>query len=279
MPPRVSSYMSSPVITALPTDSLTYVRNLMLRHKIGRVVIVEDDKVVGIISKTDFVKVLYNRKRYIKPLDTISSSEIMTSPVYAVSPDRSVKSVAQILIKYNIGSLPVISNDGNLVGIITKTDLLKAYSEKLRGKFKVREIMVTNPPVVNPTHCIYYVIDLLTESDVKKVVVVEGSRPVGIITKTDISFLYLSRYLRMPMKRDMRSLSIEALDLMKYHAVLVASDIMTPEPLTILPDEDLSRAADAMVKNKISSLPVVNSKGDLIGIVTKNDIIKLMRKL
>lgn len=280
MAPKAASYMTSPVITAKSSDNLLHVRNLMIRHRISRVVIMEDGEVNGIVCKSDFTKILFNRKRYLKPMDAIAASEIMSSPVYAVSPDRSIKSVAKCMIRYEIGSLLVIDNDKNLCGIITATDVLKAFSEKYRGMLRVTDVMSRNPATAYPTHSIFYVIDGLVHSGSKSVIVVnEDNEPLGIITRSDILTLFFNFNTSVSLSPLSQKHTRSLCAILKSGVVPIASDVMTRDPITINYDEDLAVAADIMVKNKISNLPVVNQTNTLVGIVTKDDIIKALKSL
>lgn len=277
MVPKVASYMTQPVITAAPESNLMHVRNLMIRHKIGRVVIVDSSGIAGIVSKSDFTKLLFNRKRYLKPLDEISASDIMSSPVYATSPNRSIKFVAKFMAKHSIGSLPIVDNKGNLCGIITATDILRAFSERCRGILSVMDVVDREPPTILPTHSIFNVIESLIQSKVKKVVVVDGNnKPLGIIAKSDVLALFfnIGTAFRIGMHhRGVRSIY----EIVKSGIMPIASDIMTPDPITVTPDEDLAKVADIMVKNRISCLPVTNSRDSLIGIVIKDDIIRAIK--
>ncbi|MEM0453448.1 MAG: CBS domain-containing protein [Sulfolobales archaeon] len=279
MVPKVSSYMSSPVITADKEDPLTHVRNLMLTHKIGRVVITEHGRVIGIVCKSDFTKIVFNRKRYIKPLDTITVNEIMTTPVYAISPNKTLKSVAQFMLRHELGSLPVIDNNDRLVGIITKYDILKAFSSKFHNMFKVSDFMIKNPSTVSPNHSIYYVIDALLQSELKKLVVIDEDRPVGIITSGDVLDILLGAGSGSAIFRDVRRDFRVRYDLLKTHSFLIASDIMIRNPITVKEDEDLARASDIMIKNRISCLPVINSEGSLAGLLFRENIIKALREI
>ncbi len=277
MVPKVASYMTQPVITATSESNLIHVRNLMVRHKIGRVVIVDGGRIVGIISKSDFAKLLFNRKRYLKPLDVIPASEIMSTPVYATSPNRSIKFVAKFMAKHDIGSLPIVDDKGSLYGIITTTDILRAFSERCRGMLSVMDVIYREPPTISPTHSIFNVIDSLVQSKVKKVVVVDGNnRPLGVITRSDVLALFfnIGTAFRIGIyHKGVRNIY----EIVKSNIMPIASDIMTPDPITVMPDEDLAKAADIMVKNRISCLPVINSKDSLIGIVIKDDIIKAIK--
>jgi len=273
--------MSSPVITALKSDSLAHIRNLMIRHKIGKVVITERNNVVGIISKSDFIRVLYNRKRYIKPLTNILAYEIMTSPVYAIQPGRTIKAAAQAMLKRDIGSLLVIDRDGRLSGIITRTDLVRAYAERYHGYYRVFDFMMQKVPTVNVAHSIYYVLDVMRESGVNKVVVTDGEKPVGVITKADITFLNITSLTRESTKfykqHGITGRGFEGV--VRIYTIPLAADIMSSNPLTVGPSEDLAIAADIMVKNRIGTLPVIGKEGKLAGLLTKRDIIKALRKV
>ncbi len=283
MTSRVSTYMSSPVITSLRTDSLSHIRNLMIRHRIGKVVITDSPRrrVEGIISKSDFVRVVYNKKRYIKPLSNIMAYEIMSSPVYAIQPGRTIKSAAHAMIKRGIGSLLVIGSEGSLMGILTKADLVRAFAEKYHGRFRVKDFMNVKPPTVTPTHSLYYVIDLMNESGLGKVVVVESGIPIGVITKSDVMFLNLEPFLRRRVKyyKKMSIVGRGFEGVVRFYTIPLAGDLMSPDPLTVGVDEDLAVAADVMVKNRIGTLPVVDGEGALVGLLTKYDVIKALRKV
>ncbi len=283
MASRVSTYMSSPVIMAYRTDSLAHVRNLMIRHKIGKVVITDEDgrRVEGIISKSDFVRVVYNKKRYVKPLSNIMAYEIMSSPVYAIPPGRTIKSAAHAMIKRRIGSLLVIEGRPLPQGIITKADLVRAYSEKYMGRFQVRDFMNEKPPTVHPTHSLYYVIDLMNESGLGKVVVCDGNKVAGVITKSDVMFLNLESFLKKRVKyyKRMGVIGRGFEGVVRFYTMPLASDLMTPDPITIGEGEDLAVAADVMVKNGIGTLPVVDEGGRLKGLLTKYDVLRALRKV
>lgn len=281
MPPKISSYMSSPVIVASKNDNLAYIRNLMIRHRVGRVVIVDGDSVVGIISKSDFVRIVYNKKRYIKPLTNIYAYEIMSSPVYAIQPSKTIKAAAYAMLKRNIGSLLVIERNGKLHGIITKMDLIRAFAEKYRGKFKVSDYMIERVPTVHTTHSLYYVISLMGESGLGKVVVVDEDRVVGVITKADIMFVNIGGLASSTFRliRRVGFLDKGFNNIMGIYALPLASDVMTPNPITIESNEDLALAADIMVKHRLGTLPVVDKEGRLLGLLTKDTIIKALRNV
>ncbi len=278
---RISSYMTTPVITARPTDTLAHVRNLMLRHKIGRVIIVQGDKPVGIVTKTDFVKILGFQRRKHRPLDDITVTEVMSRELIVVERTKSIKTAARIMIKHGISGLPVVDERGSLVGIITLTDIVKAYAENFQGRLKVGQVMRTKPTTVTPLHSLYHVIEAISRDEAKKVIVVDRGKPVGVITQSDIVFLSIPFMyaIRSKVRKKMLIVEKDRIAAIRFYMVPVASDIMTPNPLTIRPEEDLSLAAQTMIKNNISCLPVVDTNDNLLGIVTKLEVAKGIARL
>lgn len=279
MPAKVSSYMSSPVIAASPYDNLAHIRNLMIRHHIGRIVIVKNNKPIGIITKSDFIRALFSRRRYTKPLEEIKAEEVMTRNLIVIEENKSIKNAAKLMIRYSISGLPVVTRDGELIGIITLTDLTKAFAERYRGRLRVSDAMRKDPLVVSRSHSLFYIADLLSKDPAGKIIVVEGGKPIGIITKSDVAFLntlllpHSIKYIKRTSIGKGRATTI------RIYTIPIAADIMTPNLLTIKPLEDLALAADTMIKNNISGLPVVDDEGNLMGIVTKIEIAKALSKL
>ncbi len=280
MAPKVSTYMSTPVIAASPYDNLAHIRKLMIRHHIGRIVIVEGSRPVGIITKSDFIRAIFSRRRFAKPLEEIKAEEVMTRDLIVIDENRSIKAAAKLMVRKNVSGLPVVSKNGELVGIITLTDITKAYAERYIGRVLVKEAMRTNVPTVHKTHSLFYVAELISRDEAGKIIVVDGEKPVGIITKSDIAFInpFLLGYRDMKYVRRFTSEKGRA-TAVRIYTIPIAGDIMTTNLLTIGLDEDLALAADTMIKNNISALPVVDSDENLAGIVTKIEIAKTLTRI
>jgi len=268
---RVSDYMSRKVIVVYPSDTLARARNLMLHHNISRLVVVDENlKPIGILTETDMAAALLNEsvRESPRPIDGILVSEIMVSPIVFIGPKAYLKTAAMLMIKGGFSSLPVIDGEGDLIGIITKTDIVRAYSEHYSGVYRVGEIMSSPVITVNPLHSVYRVGKIFEKYKISRVVVLDGGKPIGIITKTDLTFRLFSHKSTKIKFEDESRRSIKVL------RVPVALDVMTPNPITIGVDEDAVKAAEIMLDNGISGLPVVNSSGSLVGIITKTDVVK-----
>ncbi|MEM1790038.1 MAG: CBS domain-containing protein [Candidatus Nezhaarchaeales archaeon] len=275
---RVSKYMSSPVVTAKLTDNLAHIRNLMLKYGISRVVIVDEAlKPINIITKGDMIRVMISKEWRDKPLELICVSDVKEpTELKLATPQMTVKKAAQVMLKNLISGLPVISPvSGSLVGIITKTDLLKAFVDGYSGVYKVSDLMTKHPITVKRTHTIFRVQELLAKYNISRVIVVEDERPVGIITETDVvfarsakPFLAKDKFIKQRIK-DYKSREA----VVRVYMVPIAEDVMTPNPYVVDVDEDASKAAALMLEHGISGLPVVHHD-KLVGVITKTDIAK-----
>lgn len=276
MTARVSTYMSSPVYVVKPTDTLSYARNLMLSKDISRLVVVDDYmKPIGIITITDIANTLISNPE--KLPDDITVREVMSTDVKVIEYNKTIKTAAYIMLKYSIGGLPVVDEFGELVGIITRSDLVRAFSERYKGVFRVSDVMRRDVSIARSSHSISYVIKLInTDPSAKVVVVDEDGKPIGVITRRDIAFLepLTRRGKESYVKRRVESPIVEGkLVLARKYLVPLAEDIMTPNPIVAQLEEDAATAASRMVEHRIGCLPVVDENGVLKGILTKREIL------
>jgi len=277
---KVAEVMSSPVVVMRPTEPVAHAKNLMLRHDIKRLVVMEHGNPVGIVSMKDLAEHLGRgtsawRRR---PIDRIPIARVMNTNLVTASPGTDVEKAANMLLQHGISSL-IITEDKQLVGILTKTDLARFFAEKLGGRAKVRELMSKNVITVGRQNSLAHVVELMEKNNITRVVVVDGAKPVGMVTASDVAFAQLEtpgegvarrkiKFTRKPERADRPRYRY-----VKYVALLTAEDVMKPELLTIEADEDAARAARLMLEHGISGLPVIEG-GDLVGIITKTDLTK-----
>lgn len=135
---QVGQVMTRKVITAGPDDSLKSVSDLMLKHRIAHVPIVDRGSLIGIISDRDFRSFIAPLKKGAKkkpePRDPLSlkASDVMTGSVITADAGMNVADAVKLMLRVKIGALPVL-NSGRVVGIITKDDLLGVFMEMLQS--------------------------------------------------------------------------------------------------------------------------------------------------
>ncbi|PMB78284.1 MAG: signal transduction protein [Thermodesulfobacterium geofontis] len=125
---KVKSWMVTEVITASPEDTVENAIQLMRRFSIRHIPIIENGKLVGLVTESNLRAYLTSEKLQL-PL-----KEVMILNPITVDPETSIDEAARIIYKYKIGGLPVVAK-GQLVGIITITDILEAFIE-LMGLLK-----------------------------------------------------------------------------------------------------------------------------------------------
>lgn len=125
----VSHVMTDNLITVNVNTPLREARDLFSENKVRHLPVVSGEKLIGILSYTDIMRISFggnfeqeNADEAI--FDMLSINQVMKSNVKTVSPDDSIKEVAEILTDVEFHALPVTTDD-KLVGIVTTTDLIQ----------------------------------------------------------------------------------------------------------------------------------------------------------
>jgi len=126
---------------------------------------------------------------------------------------------------------------------------------------KVVDVMTKNPLVMTPDETIGQADELMTENRIRQLPVVDGSALLGIVTDRDIRSFLADSSLLDPSAR------AKALK-------TPVGEIMTNEPLTLAPDDDLRDAVELLIEEKIGGIPVVDEAEGVVGIVTYVDVLR-----
>jgi CBS domain-containing protein len=264
-------------VTLEPTSTLGDARNTMLRYNISRIVVAKGSKPVGIVTEKSIDNFLY-KDIISRSLDEIRLDQAMQTNLITVTEDTDIKTCAQLMLDNQISSLIVVDDNGNLTGIFTKTDLTEVYSKYYESGNLVEDHMTAKVFTVVPSHSIHTVLATMVRNKISRIVVVRGQKPVGMVTTRDllpISRLIEAEIVGMPSEVAMARRQTTPLFSGLSH-VLLARDVMTRDPITVTGDSGLADAAHLMVNNRISGFPVVDSDDNLIGIVTKTDVVRAL---
>jgi CBS domain-containing protein len=273
--------MNAPVHVVSPDATVAHARNLMVRHKISRLPVMENGVLVGIITKKD---IAYRMRKgepawRRRPLDRIPVGAFMTEHPVVVQPDTGVKEIARIFTKQNFSSVPVM--DGGVVaGIITKTDLMKSALVR-QITWPVGDVM-EDVPVVTRYHSLNHVISVMRERNDKVLVTEDDGTPAGIISETNLAFYEDEPKIAGLMGKDViikRRETAEGVRAPAFMAVasVTAGDVMTSPVLTVSPGTPVPDALVMMEKHHVNSL-VVMENGTVTGIIKRDDIIKEVAK-
>ena len=129
------------------------------------------------------------------------------------------------------------------------------------NRIKVVDVMTKNPLVMTPAETIGQADELMTENRIRQLPVVDEGALLGIITDRDIrSFLAQSALVEPEERAKVLRTNVR--------------EIMTAEPLTLAPDDDLREAIELLIEEKIGGIPVVDQAEGLVGIVTYVDVLR-----
>lgn len=261
------------------TQDMTFLeaREVLLKHHVGRLPVLDNNKPVGIITEKDFVRAIYRIGQ--KTIDKILVKDFMSKNLVSVKKSDTIHGCASLMIKNKISSVLVIDNN-NLSGIITKTDLASVFLTQSTEPLSVSQIMTPNVITVMPADSLLLVESLLIKHRISRIIVQRNKKPVGIITNRDFIPAKMPKWIReFADPKEVEKFRLDPhpeefrMNQLSYTLSFRAEDIMTPNPVTVNSNEQVSSAVLIMIRNGISGLPVVK-KSLLCGIITKSDVVK-----
>ena len=143
----VGERMSKPVIYISPDLPINEALNLMKRERIRRTPVVQDGKLVGIVSDKDLLNASPSPATSLSVwemnylLSKITVKDVMTRKVLTVSENTPIEEAARIMADNKIGGMPVM-NDDKVTGIITETDLFKVLLEMMGAREKGARVSI-----------------------------------------------------------------------------------------------------------------------------------------
>jgi CBS domain-containing protein len=122
------------------------------------------------------------------------AAEIMSSPAVTVGESDRLKSVAGLLVDRGFNGLPVVDDQGELVGIVTEGDIVRLQKTQVDGRpyprlvqpTTVRQVMTRDVVAVGPDAEVGWVAHLMRDRHLKTIPVTESSKVVGVITRRDV---------------------------------------------------------------------------------------------
>jgi CBS-domain-containing membrane protein len=141
MSSTVKDVMSTKVIAVRPTAGYKEMAAMLRdRHVSAFPVIDADARVIGMVSETDLLtkealegtvpRTLQSltRQRVRTQVNALTAADLMTKPAITIGPDEPVSHAARLMFNHRVKRLPVIRDDGRLIGIVTRTDVLSVYA-------------------------------------------------------------------------------------------------------------------------------------------------------
>jgi CBS-domain-containing membrane protein len=156
----VRDVMTAQVVTVTPSSSWKDAVRLVEQAHVHALPVVEDGRLVGIVAESDLLlkeemltgpltlrAMPLQRRRDKMRARATTVGQMMSSPVVTIEPDALLGTAARLLHRRHIGRLPVLDARGELVGIVTRSDLLRVFlREDAEILEEVREVLATPAP-------------------------------------------------------------------------------------------------------------------------------------
>jgi CBS domain-containing protein len=224
-------------------------------HVRGLPVLNSNGQVIGIVTNQDMLRITSSRSNV-----TVAG---FTVEVPLATPDQSLFDAAKIMVRERSSMMPVVASaeDLRLRGVVSLLDVFSNLDMEKIPSRRIGELMSTDVVTTSPDEPVSRVWDKMLESDFTGIPVLDGDKPIGMITRFDI------------LKRGWARLSNEDRSKSKDTARLKVEKLMSTPMFSIRSDDALRDAIEMMIKRDIGRISVVDG-GKLVGIVDRNDLIK-----
>jgi CBS domain-containing protein len=259
-------------------SSLADILKKIINEKKSRMLVTENDKITGIVTEKDLGIFLLTDDTERK-LDEIPLSTIIKK-IISVDEHTSLVECAEIMLTKSIGSL-VVKSGNNVVGILTKTDLVRYFTKTHPDEKIVGEYMSPYYAWQYSDTPLYKVVLKMIDEKISRVILRNHDEdPVGIITFRDLFELALKQgnYEDVLDNTDpVISVIFPRKGFISesgFGGSVKVDDIMSKDIVSVNYDEDLAKTGKMLLEKNINGAGVLSRHGNIIGIVSKTDIVK-----
>lgn len=245
----LEAILSDKVSSLHATDSVGKALDVMERYSASSVIIVDDEnRPIGIFTEHDALRIVAEERD-----PRTSLPEVMSSEPFCVLQTMQLHDAYITMEEQGFRHLIVVDESGQLAGVVSEGDFLRHIGFDHLGKFKiVAQAMSDSLLIVEPKMSLVEAAALMNERKCDYAVVLEGSRPVGVVTERDIA----------------RECAHEGILHDETVAHLLRSDIQIVDK-----NIPLHEAASIMEQHGIHQLIVVDGQGNLAGLLSRHDVL------
>ncbi|WP_370573323.1 CBS domain-containing protein [Methanomethylovorans sp.] len=255
---EVKDIMTEPP-TINKSDTLSHALDMMEKKDMRRVLVKNDEKIVGVLTMRNLTRELGTRKKGSMPASSLHVATAVSDNFVKVFPDIKVRD-AVTLIDKNQGVI-IVCKDDNVMGWITPAELLKTNNfSGFAGEFMQKE-----PVVASPGDRVSHIRHLMLDKNVGRIPIIENGKLTGIVTEKDV--VKAMRAFRDIVSGNQQEARIKN---------LIVADIMRRSVKTVNTNTPLSDVAKIMLAENIGGLPVLNLEGDFVGFITRRNLVHAM---
>ncbi len=258
---KVSDIMVEPVRVD-KSDTLSHALELMEKQRTRRLLVTRNSSFYGVVTIRSIARELGSWKKSNLPASSLHVATALVDTYTKVLPDLKLEDAITLMDK-NKSVLVVTSGDDEVLGWVTPSEILKDI-KAIPGY--AAEVM-KEPITAGPADRVAHIRKVMLDHDIGRLPVVNDHKLVGIVTETDVArALHAFRGLVSDSQQDARIRN------------LIVEDIMTVNPISVKTNTPLSDVVDLMLKENIGGMPVLNLEEDLVGVISRRDIIGVLAR-
>lgn len=247
-------------------DSLHTAWQLMRRHAIRHLPVLRDDKLIGLLSEHDILEFRAELAGADDWTRAAVSGAMMRSPQTA-GPDDSLTEIVGRFAADKLEAVPIVER-GALVGIVTVTDVLAAEVQLAMApsprSATAADAMTPGPFTARPDENLLAAATRMSIHGIRHLPVVdERNAVIGILSERDVR-THVGDPSRFVIAHGRTALRVR--------------DAMTATPITAAPDHPLAELANIFENRQIGAIPVVDRGGELVGIVSYVDALRVLAR-
>ena len=248
---QLNEILTPNAIGVSPTTSVSKAIQIMRNKNISCIVVLEENKPIGIFTERNVVQVSAQRGA---DLDDREIRGFMSSPVLTANKNVEMYTAYNLLVTSKIRHLIVVDDENHAVGVITQSNLIEhlGYEYFVELK-KVSQIMTKILFTISKDMTVYQALSYMARESLSCLVIAEDDRPVGILTERDAANLLVDR-------GDIWQLKVE--------------EVMSSPVQTLSQETPVHEAAKIMQQENIRRVVVVGEDGKIVGLTTQSDIVK-----
>jgi len=248
---KVQEIMTRDVVTITTEAPMDEAARTMGEKRIGSLIALKYETPVGIVTERDLLSKVLAKGLNLKE---VRVENVMSYPLIKICPTTKIREAAQTMIKKK-GRLAVFEC-GDLVGIITTSDLIRRLPEAPETAIKIDDFMTRKVTTADEKTTVANIARTMGEKRIGSVIITSKGEPMGIFTERDLLTSFLAKD---------RTLNVEVGE--------VASSPLVTAPL----GTSVLEAGRIMASKRVRRLPI-SKDGELVGIVTARDLVEAYAK-
>ena len=289
VPDRDGSIMAiatKDVISIPPSKSIKETAEVMMRHVFRRLPVTDpgSGKLLGFVTVMDILDFLGGGNKFNIIVNKYEDNflaainepirQIMSRDLIVLSNKDSIEKTIDVMLENQIGAVPIVDSDEQLVGIVTERDIALSLAGVLTEE-RVQDYMSTKVFTTTPGTPVESASKIMVRNRLRRIPIIGGEADIskaakkllGIVTSTDIIRFLNAKDLFENLNSNLAS------DVLNTKL----SDIMVEKLITVPPTERLGDLCQIFLDNNIGGVPVVKND-EVVGIITERDILRAIKR-